>query len=169
MGDGDNLSEWFADVLGHELATETLTGSSRRIRRAYAELLSGYESDFQILNVTTRVPAGVLTDVVRIKGMPFFSLCGHHMLPYFGTCSLEYLPREVITGLGKVPRLVDTMARRFIIQEDLTREIAEQIMSQIDPIAVRVVTNAQHLCVLSRGPRATSESVECSYSLGDWR
>ena len=157
-----NLSDWFADFLPTGEIQQVLDESENRIRRAYAELVQGYNANFNILNVTAIVPYGSVGPVV-VRDIPFYSICGHHMLPYFGTFEVEYLPGAVITGLGKLPRLVDLMARRMVIQERLTQEVAEEIARQVNPRMVRAASRATHMCMVARGPRSGIATTECEF------
>lgn len=160
------LAEWFADFISEPEVLETLRESEARIKRAYSELLSGYAEDVRVLNVTVREAKGASGSVL-VSDIPFFSLCGHHLLPFYGTADVLYWPGEVVTGLGKIPRLVSVLSRRLVIQEHLTRSIAQELDEQIEPLAVRVRTVAVHLCMISRGPLAGNAKTECSYELGD--
>jgi GTP cyclohydrolase I len=139
-----------------------------RIRRAYRDLLSGYEVDPASVLKTTRTltedePRGVVT----VSDITFFSICAHHFLPFFGHASLAYLPGKRILGLGKLPRLVDALARRFMIQEDLTAQLAETLLTAGEARGVRVVTEARHLCMCGRGPAQPGASTRVEVALGE--
>lgn len=129
-----------------------------RISRGYAELLSGYDLEPTGLLKTTRI---VTDDEARpgwveIADIEFVSMCPHHFLPYFGEATVRYRPTQVILGLGKFPRFVDALARRLIIQEDLTRDIAHGIAQVARTDDVTVSTKATHMCICYRGARQTS-------------
>ncbi|GAA1868160.1 GTP cyclohydrolase I [Asanoa iriomotensis] len=160
------LMDWLAEVLPPEVAAAVARDSEARIKRAYRELLVGHSTSFDVLNVTARQEPGT-AGPVSISNIPFFSMCGHHLLPYYGSCDVTYWPHEIITGLGKIPRLVDLMARRLIIQEHLTQEIAVEINRQISPRAVTVRTDAVHLCMISRGPRSGESRTVCTFAVGE--
>jgi len=139
-----------------------------RIRRAYRDLLSGYEVDLASVLKTTRMleddePRGVVT----VSAITFFSICAHHFLPFFGHASLAYLPGKRILGLGKLPRLVDALSRRFMIQEDLTAQLAETLMQAGEARGVRVITDARHLCMCGRGPAQPGASTRVEVALGE--
>ena len=139
-----------------------------RIRRAYKDLLSGYDVDPASVLKTTRTlkdhePRGVVT----VSDITFFSICAHHFLPFFGHASLAYLPGKRILGLGKLPRLVDALARRFVIQEDLTAQLAETLLNAGEARGVHVVTDARHLCMCGRGPAQPGASTRVEVALGE--
>jgi GTP cyclohydrolase I len=146
-------------------AIRTIEISEDRIKRAYSEMLSGYNQD----------PSKILNDVVHVKdyaglvietNIQFTSICGHHFLPFFGSIDIAYEPGTVITGLGKLPRLAQAHAKRFQIQELLVKEIAEEIMKSIGAKGVCVRAHAIHLCMHSRGPNDRNVETTCTYSMG---
>ncbi|MCB9656819.1 MAG: GTP cyclohydrolase I [Sandaracinaceae bacterium] len=139
-----------------------------RIRRAYKDLLSGYQVDPESVLKTTRMldehePRGVVT----VSDITFFSICAHHFLPFFGTAHVSYLPGRRILGLGKLPRLVDALARRFMIQEDLTAQLAQVLMDAGEARGAKVVTDARHLCMCGRGPSQPGASTRVEIALGE--
>ncbi len=138
-----------------------------RIRKAYRQLLEGYQIDPGSLLKTTRpVGANERSSLVEVKGMHFYSICAHHFLPFFGTVSVKYLPGSKIIGLGKLPRLVDAYARRFQIQEDLVKEIAQTMMKEGGARGVEVRSEGRHMCMCSRGPSDPGAVTETVFSLG---
>jgi len=142
--------------------------SEDRVVRAYQELLSGYRTDPATILKTTRVvQADEKPATVSIEKIDFFSLCAHHFLPFFGKISITYLPGKRILGLGKFPRLVQCYARRFQIQEDLVVQIAHEIMNSGEARGARVVAQARHLCMCSRGPGSHNTTTTTSYSTGE--
>ncbi len=148
--------DWFSDEECEE-----------RIRKAYRQLLAGYEVDPGALLKTTRaVAANERVSVVEVKGIHFYSICAHHFLPFFGTVSVKYLPGTKIIGLGKLPRLVDAYARRFQIQEDLVKEIAEEMMRAGGARGAEVRSEGRHMCMCSRGPSDPGAITETAYSVG---
>ena len=138
-----------------------------RIVRCYKELLSGYSVDPSTILKTTRLlrddeePGQVVVDDIEI-----YSICAHHFLPFFGHVSIRYVPGDRILGLGKLPRLVEAYARRFQIQEDLVRDIAWELMESGHARGVLVRSEAQHLCMLSRGPRSSESLTRTEIALG---
>jgi GTP cyclohydrolase I len=107
--------------------------------------------------------------MVIVKDIDFFSLCEHHMLPFFGKCHVAYIPRDKVIGLSKIPRLVDVFARRLQVQERLTSQIAETIEAKITPLGVAVVMEATHLCMAMRGVEKQNSFAVTSAMLGAFR
>lgn len=139
-----------------------------RIRKAYKQLLSGYEMDpAKILKTTREIGKGEkYTGRVTVRDINYFSICAHHFLPFFGKIDITYEPGEIIIGLGKFPRLVQAYARRFQIQEDLVKEIAEEIMTSGKAKGVHVVATGRHMCMCSRGPSDHTAETDTEYALG---
>ena len=159
------LKDWIKNVTENKEAIVIMEESESRIKRAYTELLSGYNQDpSKILNETIRVKD--YYGIVIEKEIQFTSICGHHFLPFFGTIDIAYEPGEIITGLGKLPRLVQIYARRFQIQEILVKEIAEEISKSIGAKGVCVRATATHLCMHSRGPQDRTVKTTCEYKIG---
>ncbi len=136
--------------LGEDPLRDGLLGTPERMDRSMAFLTRGYRMD----------PATVLHDalfdveydeMVIVKDVEFFSLCEHHLLPFFGKAHVAYVPKGKVIGLSKIPRLVDVFARRLQVQERLTTEIADAIVEAIAPQGVAVILEAQHLCMMMRG------------------
>lgn len=148
--------EWFAEA-----------GADARIARAYRELLVGYEIDpASILKTTRMLEPDERPGLVEVRDIGFHSLCAHHFLPFFGTVDLAYEPGDRILGLGKLPRLVDAHARRFQIQEDLVRHVAQTMMDHGHARGVRVRAQARHMCMCSRGPSNPSSITHTEFALG---
>jgi GTP cyclohydrolase I len=154
--DDPRALRWFAEP-----------GSDARIARAFKELLAGYEIEpSTILKTTRMLEPDERPGRVEVKDIAFHSLCAHHFLPFFGQVDLAYEPGDRILGLGKLPRLVDALARRFQIQEDLVREIAHEVMDSGHARGVRVRSRAQHLCMCSRGPSSQTSLTYTEFTLG---
>ncbi|TDI99079.1 MAG: GTP cyclohydrolase [Deltaproteobacteria bacterium] len=154
--DDPRALRWFAEP-----------GSDARIARAFKELLAGYEIESSTILKTTRMlEPDERPGRVEVKDIAFHSLCAHHFLPFFGQVDLAYEPGDRILGLGKLPRLVDALARRFQIQEDLVREIAREMMDSGHARGVRVRSRAQHLCMCSRGPSSQTSLTYTEFTLG---
>ncbi|MBU6153359.1 MAG: GTP cyclohydrolase I [Bdellovibrionales bacterium] len=159
--------EWFGRGPSPDPEEELIC--EKRVVKAYRELLSGYEIDpSKILKITRKVALGERVSKVTIADITYYSMCAHHFLPFFGKIDIEYLPGDRILGLGKFPRLVQAYARRFQIQEDLVKEIAEEIMDSGHARAVRVVSDGRHLCMCSRGPSDGSAYTRTEYETGSW-
>jgi GTP cyclohydrolase I len=138
------------------------------VDRALKFLTSGYRADIrQILN-------GAIFEVkydemVIVKDIEFFSLCEHHMLPFYGKVHVAYLPRNRVIGLSKIPRIVDVFARRLQIQERMTQEIAQTLMKALEPQGVGVVCEARHFCMMMRGVEKQHSGAISSAMLGAFR
>jgi GTP cyclohydrolase I len=148
------LSEHYREIirlLGENPDREGLKKSPERVAKAMRFILRGYAED----PVETLRSAMFLEEdykqMVIVKDIDFFSLCEHHMLPFFGKVHVAYIPRKYITGLSKIPRVVDIFARRLQIQERLTLQIKECIQQTLNPLGVMVVIEAQHMCMQMRG------------------
>ena len=142
-------------------------GADDRISRAFKELLAGYRLDpSTILKTTRMLEPDERPGLVEVKEIGFHSICAHHFLPFFGHVDLAYEPGDRILGLGKLPRLVDAYARRFQIQEDLVREVAQTMMDHGHARGVRVRARGQHLCMCSRGPLSPSSVTHTEFALG---
>jgi GTP cyclohydrolase I len=138
------------DAVGDGVDVQGTADTPLRVANMYDELLSGYKTDpVALLN-------GAMFDVkydemVVVKNIDFYSLCEHHLLPFYGKVHVGYLPKSKVVGLSKIPRLVEMFARRLQVQERMTQEIATVMNELIEPIGVGVVIEAQHLCLAMRG------------------
>jgi GTP cyclohydrolase I len=152
-----------------EEARARLEGSRERISRAFDELFAGYKlTADDVLNEVVRVEN--YTGLVTVERINFYSYCEHHFAPFFGTAAVTYEPGTIITGLGKIVRLVrDVHARRLQIQETMTRDIAEDMMRVLKAKGVHVTTRAKHLCICSRGPGDDTSETVVSYAAGSLR
>jgi GTP cyclohydrolase I len=154
--------------LGEDPTRDGLLKTPQRVDAAMRYLTSGYQKDAdQLLN-------GAMFDVaydemVIVKNIEVFSLCEHHMLPFFGKCHVAYIPNGKVIGLSKIPRLVDMFARRLQVQERLTMQIADTINAKISPKGVGVVIEAQHLCMIMRGVEKQNSIAVTSSMLGGFK
>src|SRR4249919_3651663 len=154
--------------LGEDPTRDGLVKTPQRVDGALRYLTSGYKKDAdQLLN-------GAMFDVaydemVIVKHIEVFSLCEHHLLPFFGKCHVAYIPNGKIIGLSKIPRLVDMYARRLQVQERLTTQIAETINEVLQPRGVAVVMEAVHMCMLMRGVEKQNSKALTSAMLGSFR
>src|SRR6059036_888948 len=136
--------------LGEDPGREGLLNTPQRVEKAYRFLTSGYHADIdQVLN--NALFTVDYSEMVIVKDIDFYSLCEHHLLPFFGKCHVAYIPSTKVIGLSKIPRVVDVFARRLQVQERLTNQIADTIRDKIAPLGVAVVMEATHLCMSMRG------------------
>ena len=154
--------------LGEDPEREGLRNTPERYVRAMEFLTSGYQCDLQAL-LTSALFTVDYDEMVIVRDIEVFSLCEHHLLPFFGRCHVAYLPKGKVLGLSKIPRLVDAFARRLQVQERLTTQIAETIQEWIKPEGVGVVVEAQHLCMMMRGVEKQHSSAVTSHMLGTFR
>ena len=155
-------------ALGEDPDRDGLLNTPGRSEKALRYLTSGYSADVgQIVN-------GALFDVkydevVIVRDIEFFSLCEHHLLPFFGKMHVAYLPDQKVIGLSKIPRLVDVFARRLQIQERLTQQVAETIQELVNPLGVGVICEARHFCMMMRGVEKQHSGAITSAMLGAFR
>ena len=136
--------------LGEDPSREGLVETPNRVAKAYKFLTSGYDADIdRVLN--NALFTVDYSEMVIVKDIDFYSLCEHHLLPFFGKCHVAYIPSTRVIGLSKIPRLVDVFARRLQVQERLTNQIADTIRDKVAPLGVAVVMEATHLCMSMRG------------------
>lgn len=161
----DNLGTLFS-FIKDETVREKLLASKDRIERSFDELFSGYLLTAEdILNDVAQVDD--YHGVVQMLDIQFYSMCEHHFAPYFGSCDIHYQPGTIITGLGKLVRLVrDVHSKRLQIQELMTRDICNDIMRVLGAKGCFVRTRAKHLCICSRGPNDDVAETVCTYSNG---
>ncbi len=140
------------ELIGEDPEREGLQDTPTRVARMFAELTSGYRVDPAKLLNEALFPSNY-DGMVLVRGMEFYSLCEHHLLPFFGTVHVAYVPNGKIIGLSKIPRIVDMFSRRLQVQERLTEQIADFIEQIIQPQGVAVAIDAAHLCTIMRGVR----------------
>ena len=145
-----------------------LAGTPGRVHRMYIELTAGYHVDPERL-INDAVFDIAYSEMVVVKEIPFYSLCEHHLLPFFGTASVAYIPRGRVIGLSKIPRIVEMYARRLQVQERLTQQIADFLQERLAPQGVGVVLEATHLCAVMRGVRKPGTIMTTSSVLGLFR
>src|SRR5213079_1324835 len=154
--------------LGEDPTREGLLNTPKRVEKALRFLTSGYDADLdQVLN--NALFTVDYSEMVIVNDIDFYSLCEHHMLPFFGKCHVAYIPSTKVIGLSKIPRLVDVFSRRLQIQERLTNQIADTIREQIAPLGVAVVMEATHLCMSMRGVEKQNSFAVTSAMLGAFR
>lgn len=164
----ENLIEQLLMELGEDTRREGLADTPARVVKMYKFLTKGYQDNVEeVLN-------GALFDVqydemVVVTDIEVYSLCEHHLLPFFGRCHVGYLPSSKVIGLSKIPRLVEMFSRRLQVQERLTQQIADTIAQQVNPKGIAVVIQAQHLCMMMRGVEKQNTRVTTSALLGKFR
>jgi GTP cyclohydrolase IA len=156
------------EKLGEDPSREGLERTPQRVEQALKFLTSGYRMDAR------KIVNGALYDVkydemVVVKDIEFFSMCEHHMLPFYGKMHVAYLPRTKVIGLSKIPRLVDAFARRLQIQERLTQEVAQTLYDILEPVGVGVICEARHFCMMMRGVEKQHSGAMTSAMLGAFR
>ena len=154
--------------LGEDPSREGLARTPERVARSFGFLTSGYRTDIQTL-INGAIFAEDCSEMVLIRDIEVYSLCEHHMLPFFGKAHVAYIPNGRVIGLSKVPRIVDAFARRLQVQERLTQQVAEALYDALDPRGVAVVIEARHLCMMMRGVEKQNSSATTSSMLGLFR
>ena len=156
------------ESLGEDPSRQGLAKTPRRAAKAMEFLTSGYHQNInEILNEA--IFDEDYDEMVIVKEIEFYSLCEHHILPFWGKCHVGYLPRNRIIGLSKIPRIVDMFSRRLQVQERLTREIAEALETALDPRGVAVVIEGQHLCMMARGVEKQAPKMTTNVMRGAFR
>jgi GTP cyclohydrolase I len=168
---GDDLPRLVEEVLrrlGEDPAREGLLGTPERVARSLRYLTEGYDMDVHDA-VGDALFEQDYDEIVAVRDIQFYSLCEHHLLPFFGAAHVAYLPRGRVVGLSKIPRLVDLHAHRLQLQERMTREIAESLEAVVQPGGVAVVVEARHLCMEMRGVEKAGSQTVTSCMLGCFR
>jgi len=163
-----SVQEMYREILsrlGEDPTRDGLVATPERVERSMAFLTKGYEQD------PKKILRGALFDVdydemVIVKDIEMYSLCEHHMLPFFGKVHVAYIPKGKVIGLSKIPRIVEVFARRLQVQERMTRQIADTIQEAIEPQGVGVVIEARHLCMMMRGIEKQNSSTVTSAMVG---
>jgi GTP cyclohydrolase I len=153
--------------VGEDEGREGLRQTPRRVREAWRYLTSGYGQDPEEI-LRRAVFRETCNEMVMVREIELYSLCEHHLLPFFGKCHIAYLPSERIVGLSKLARVVDVFARRLQVQERLTTQIAEALFRTLDPLGVGVVVEARHLCMMMRGVERQNSLAVTSCLLGEF-
>src|SRR2546429_5668502 len=154
--------------LGEDPGREGLLNTPKRVEKAYRFLTSGYHADIdQVLN--NALFTVDYSEMVIVRVIDFYSLCEHHLLPFFGRCHVAYIPTTRVIGLSKIPRLVEVFSRRLQVQERLTNQIADTIRDKINPLGVAVVMEATHLCMSMRGVEKQNSFAVTSAMAGAFR
>jgi GTP cyclohydrolase I len=154
--------------LGEDPEREGLARTPERVEEALRFLTSGYRIDVQKI-INNALYEVKYDEMVVVKDIEFFSLCEHHLLPFYGKIHVAYLPRNRVLGLSKIPRIVDAFARRLQIQERLTQQVAQTIQQAADPVGVGVICEARHFCMMMRGVEKQHSGTVTSAMLGAFR
>jgi len=154
--------------LGEDPTREGLVRTPERYEKAMRYLTSGYSAKLEDV-VNNAVFHVKCDEMVIVKDIEFFSMCEHHLLPFFGKIHVAYLPKDKVIGLSKIPRIVNMFARRLQLQERMTQEIAEAVSSVISPRGVGVLVEAQHFCMMMRGVEKQHSGTVTSTMLGNFR
>ena len=154
--------------LGEDPSREGLKRTPERVAKAYSYLTSGYSKDIKkILN--NAIFEEEYDEMVIVKDIDFYSMCEHHMLPFYGKVHVAYIPNGKIVGLSKIPRIVDIFARRLQVQERMTQEIADTIDEFLNPLGVGVVAEAYHMCMMMRGVEKQNSYTSTSAMHGQFK
>ena len=155
-------------ILGEDPKRTGLEGTPKRVAKALSFFTKGYQQNVDDLVNGALFPIEY-DEMVILRDIDFFSLCEHHMLPFFGKCHVGYIPGKHVVGLSKIPRIVDVFSRRLQVQERLTVQIAESLKDKLKPIGVGVVIEARHLCMMMRGVEKQNTIAVTSHMLGVFR
>ncbi len=166
--DFKNAAHAIIAASGDDPAREGLRDTPERVARSYEYLLRGYRQNLQDV-VHGAIFKAESDDMVIVRDIEFYSLCEHHMLPFFGRCHVGYIPTDRILGVSKIARIVDMFARRLQIQERLVKQISQAIMETVGAEGVGVVMEAQHLCMRMRGVEKQDSVMTSSSMLGSFR
>tara|TARA_Y100001970_G_scaffold52986_1_gene67045 strand:+ start:18222 stop:18791 length:570 start_codon:yes stop_codon:yes gene_type:complete len=167
----DNIKELTKKLLkeiGENPDREGLLNTPLRVAKSWDFLSRGYKQDInQIIN--NAVFEEEYDQMVAVKGIEFYSMCEHHLLPFFGVAHIAYIPDGKIIGLSKIPRILDMFARRLQVQERMTQEVANMLQSTLNPKGVAVIIEAQHMCMQMRGVQKKQSYMSTSSMLGIFR
>ena len=155
-------------TVGEDPNREGLVRTPHRVAKMYDELLAGYHVD-PVALVNDALFDVEYDEMIIVKDIEFFSLCEHHMLPFFGRAHVAYIPRSKVIGLSKIPRIVEMFARRLQVQERMTRQIADMIEEILDPLGVAVVIEGSHMCSMMRGVKKEHPRMVTSAMLGSFK
>jgi GTP cyclohydrolase I len=165
------MQEFIANVLRHlgeDPEREGLRDTPKRVEKSLRFLTSGYQANIDDV-INNALFSVDYSEMVIVKDIDFYSLCEHHLLPFFGKCHIAYIPQKKVIGLSKIPRLVDVFSRRLQVQERLTHQIAEVIQDKVAPLGVAVVMEGTHLCMAMRGVEKQNSFAVTSAMLGAFR
>ena len=156
------------EMLGEDPSREGLVRTPERYEKAMRYLTSGYSTNLEEI-VNGAMFSAKVDSMVIVKDIEFFSMCEHHMLPFFGKMHVAYLPKDKVIGLSKIPRIIDMFARRLQLQERLTQQVAEALIDVVGPRGVGVLCEARHFCMMMRGVEKQHSGTVTSTMLGSFR
>jgi GTP cyclohydrolase IA len=156
------------EMLGEDPSREGLVRTPERYEKAMRYLTSGYSTSLEEI-VNGAMFSAKVDSMVIVKDIEFFSMCEHHMLPFFGKMHVAYLPKDKVIGLSKIPRIIDMFARRLQLQERLTQQVAEALIEVVGPRGVGVLCEARHFCMMMRGVEKQHSGTVTSTMLGSFR
>ena len=163
-----DLTKQLLKEIGEDPSREGLLKTPSRVSKAWSFFSGGYNQDLDKI-INNAVFNEDATDMVVVRDVEFFSLCEHHLIPFFGRAHVAYLPNGKVIGLSKIPRIIDMFSRRLQVQERLTRQIAETVKEILDPIGVAVIMEGQHMCMQMRGVEKQNSLTTTSSMLGKFR
>ena len=164
----ESLSGQMLPSLGESPTRDGLKDTPQRVRRSLSFLTDGYTKNVQDV-LGEAIFEESYDEMVLVRDIEMYSMCEHHMLPFYGKCHIAYIPNGKIVGLSKLPRIIDVFSRRLQVQERLTTQIAQALDELLHPHGVAVVTEAYHLCMMMRGVQKQNSSTVASCLLGDFR
>lgn len=164
----ENLTKQLIEEIGEDPSREGLLKTPSRVSKAWSFFSGGYNQDLDKI-INNAIFNEDATDMVVVRDVEFFSLCEHHLIPFFGRAHVAYLPNGKVIGLSKIPRIIDMFSRRLQVQERLTRQIAETVKEILDPIGVAVIMEGQHMCMQMRGVEKQNSLTTTSSMLGKFR
>ena len=164
----ETLAEELLVLVGEDTKRQGLVRTPQRVAKAWQDLTSGYSVDVDQL-INRALFDESYSEMVVVRDISFYSLCEHHLLPFFGVCHVAYIPNGKIIGLSKIPKLVKAFSRRLQVQERLTNEIADIMMRKVGPLGVGVVMEARHMCMEMRGAESLNSPTITSSMLGLFR
>ncbi|MEW6233930.1 MAG: GTP cyclohydrolase I FolE [Candidatus Omnitrophota bacterium] len=164
----DELTRKLLERIGEDPDREGLMKTPERVARAWKFLTHGYHLDIEAV-INKAIFEEEVDEMVVVTDIDFFSMCEHHLLPFFGKAHIGYIPKGKVLGLSKMPRLVEVFSRRLQLQERLTQQIADAIEKAIQPAGVAVVTEAEHMCMMMRGVEKTNSKTVASAMRGLFR
>ncbi len=162
------ITKLLLSEIGEDPTREGLINTPERVAKAWDFFSQGYRANVEEI-VNGAIFEEDCSEMVVVRDIEFFSMCEHHMIPFFGRCHVGYLPNKKIIGLSKIPRIVDAFSQRLQVQERLTNQIAETLLDILDPIGVGVIMEGRHLCMQMRGVEKQNSFATTSSMLGQFR